>query len=160
MNKWFIQNIVSDSLLLILCPTLLFSFSIAGLYYTVIHDDVIKWKHIPRYWPFVWGIHRSPVNSPRKGQWRGALMFSLICAWIKGWANNREASDLRRDRTHCDVIVMYNGILLLIAQLSFSCYFSPNIDSFMTTPWWFVFLIFNPVKPRQNYRHFVDGIFD
>ena len=39
------------------------------------HDDVIKWKHFPRYWPFVWGIHRSPVNSPHKGQWRGALMF-------------------------------------------------------------------------------------
>ena len=43
------------------------------------HDDVIKWKHFPRYWPFVRGIHRSPVNSPHKGQWRGALMFSLIC---------------------------------------------------------------------------------
>ena len=39
------------------------------------HDDVIKWKHFPRYWPFVWGIHRSPVNSPHKGQWCGALMF-------------------------------------------------------------------------------------
>ena len=44
------------------------------------HDDVIKWKHIPRYWPFVWRIHRWPVNSPHKGQWRGALIFSLICA--------------------------------------------------------------------------------
>ena len=43
------------------------------------HDDVIKWKHFPRYWPFVRGIHRSPGNSPHKGQWRGALMFSLIC---------------------------------------------------------------------------------
>ena len=42
------------------------------------HDDVIKWKHFPRYWPFVRGIPRSPVNSPHKGQWRGALMFSLI----------------------------------------------------------------------------------
>ena len=39
------------------------------------HDDVIKWKRFPRYWPFVRGIHRSPVNSPHKGQWRGALMF-------------------------------------------------------------------------------------
>ena len=39
------------------------------------HDDVIKWKHFPRYWPFVRGIHRSPVNSPHKGQWRGALLF-------------------------------------------------------------------------------------
>ena len=48
------------------------------------HDDVIKWKHFPRYWPFVRGIHRSPVNSPHKGQWRRALMFSLICVWIIG----------------------------------------------------------------------------
>ena len=39
------------------------------------HDDVIKWKHFPRHWAFVQGIHRSPVNSPRKGQWRGALLF-------------------------------------------------------------------------------------
>ena len=36
------------------------------------------------------GIHRSPVNFPHKGQWRGALRFSLICAWIKRWVNNRE----------------------------------------------------------------------
>ena len=50
---------------------------------STIHDDVIKWKHFPRYWPLVRGIHRSPVNSPHKGQWRGALRFSLICAWIK-----------------------------------------------------------------------------
>ena len=48
------------------------------------HDDVIKWKNFPRNWPFVRGIHRSPVNSPRKGQLRGALMFALICARIKG----------------------------------------------------------------------------
>ena len=70
------------------------------------HDDVIKWKHFPRYWPFVRGIHRSPVNSPHKGQWRGALMLPLICAGINGWVNNREAGDLRRHRTHYDVIVM------------------------------------------------------
>ena len=71
------------------------------------HDDVIKWKHFPRYWPFVWGIHRSPVNSPHKGQWRGALMFSLFCVWTNGWVNNREAGDLRRYRVHYDVIVMF-----------------------------------------------------
>ena len=34
---------------------------------------------------FVRRIHRSTVNSPHKGHWRGALMFSLICAWINGW---------------------------------------------------------------------------
>ena len=47
------------------------------------HDDVIKWKHFPCYWPFVRGIHRWPVNSPHKGQWHRALVFSLICAGIK-----------------------------------------------------------------------------
>ena len=71
------------------------------------HDDVIKWKHFQRYWPFVRGIHRSPVNSPHKGQWRGTLMFSLICAWIKGWVINCGAGKLRRYRAHYDVTVMY-----------------------------------------------------
>ena len=70
------------------------------------HDDVIKWRHFPRYWPFVWGIHRSPVNSPHKGQWHGALMFPLICVWINGWVNNREAGDLRSCHAHYDVTVM------------------------------------------------------
>ena len=76
----------------------------------VIHDNVIKWKNFPRYCPFVWGIHRSPVNSPNKGQWRGALMFSLICAWINGWVNNREAGDLSCHRAHYDVTVMRSGV--------------------------------------------------
>ena len=73
--------------------------------------DVIKWKHFPRYWPFVRGIHRSPVNSPHKDQWRGALMFSLICTWTNSWANNGDAGDLRCHRTHYGVIVMdfYSG---------------------------------------------------
>ena len=70
------------------------------------HDDVIKWKYFPRYWQFVRGIHRSPVNSPQKDQWRGALMFSLISARINGWENNREAGYLRRYRDHYDVTVM------------------------------------------------------
>ena len=75
-------------------------------------DDVIKWKHFPRYWPSVRGIHRSPVNSPHKGQRRGALMFSLVCVRINGWVNNGEAGDLRRHRAHYDVIVMNFSNLL------------------------------------------------
>ena len=67
------------------------------------------WRHqILRYWPFVRGIHRFPVNSPHKGQWRRALMFSLICAWINGRVNNGEAGDLRRYRAHYDVSVRHN----------------------------------------------------
>ena len=41
------------------------------------HDDVIEWKHFPRCWPFVWGIHRSPANSPHKGQWCGCFLWSV-----------------------------------------------------------------------------------
>ena len=70
------------------------------------HDGVIKWKHFLRYWPFVRRIHRSLLNSPHRGQWRGALMLSLICAWINGWVNNREAGDMRRHRVHYDVTLM------------------------------------------------------
>ena len=70
------------------------------------HDELIKWKHFPRYWPFVRGIHRSPVNSPYKGQWRRTLMFSLICVWINGWVNNLDAGDLRRYHAHYDVTAM------------------------------------------------------
>ena len=80
------------------------------------YDDVIKWKHFPRCWPFVWGIHRASVNSPHKGQWRGALMFSLICTWINGWVNNGVAGDLRRHRSHYDVIVM--GTVAMLVALS------------------------------------------
>ena len=78
------------------------------------HDDVIKWKRFARYWPFVRGIHRWPVNSPHKGQWHGALVFSLICAWINGWVNNREAGDLRRHRPHFDATVMISRLLPIL----------------------------------------------
>ena len=80
------------------------------VYVIVVYDDVIKSKHFPRYWPFVRGIHWSPVNSPHKGQWRGAFLISLICAWINGWVNNRKACDLRRHRVHYDITVMCNTL--------------------------------------------------
>ena len=54
-----------------------------------------------------------PVNSPHKGQWRGALMFTLIYARINGWVNTREAGDLRRYGPHYDVIVMVADALVL-----------------------------------------------
>ena len=82
-------------------------------------DDVMKWKYVPRYWPFVRGILWSPVNSPHKGQWRVALMFSLICAWINSWVNNREAGDLRRHRAHYGVIVMQNRVS--VGWISWAC---------------------------------------
>ena len=66
------------------------------------NDDVIKWKHFPRYWPFVRGIRWIPRTKARDPE----LWFSLICAWINGWVNNGEAGDLRCHRAHYDVTVM------------------------------------------------------
>ena len=88
------------------------------------HDDVIKWKHFPRYWPLVRGIHRSSVNSPHKGQLRGPLMFSLICAWINGWVNNCEAGDLRRHCAHYDVTVMgvVTGLCKMVVWMTYIGY--------------------------------------
>ena len=65
-------------------------------YRAAFYLSVSWWRHqmetFPRYWPFVRGIHRSPVNYPHKGHWRRA----------------RETGDLRRHRAHYDVIVMWN----------------------------------------------------
>ena len=90
-------------------------------------------------------IHRSPVNSPHKGKWRGALKFPLICARINGWVNNREAGDLRRHQAHCDVIVMmlYSMIYILFDAL-FCCGY---------------IISFNILWPGGNSWHFTDNIF-
>ena len=73
------------------------------------HDDVIKWNHFPRYWHFTRGILRSPVKSPHKGQWRGALMFSLICPLnkrlSKQWWDWRFETPLYSLWHHCNVWV-------------------------------------------------------
>ena len=83
------------------------------------HIMMTSWKHLPRYWPFVRGIHRSPVNSPHKGQWREALMFSLICVWTNSWVNKEDAGDLRRHRAHYDVIVVMVAILQTLFSIAF-----------------------------------------
>ena len=68
------------------------------------------WRHqmetFSAYLALCAGNSPVPVNSPHKGQWRGAFMFTLICVWINSWVNNREAGDLRRYRGHYDVCVM------------------------------------------------------
>ena len=56
------------------------------------HDDAIKWKHFPRCWPFVRGNHRSPINSPHKGQWRGALIVFFALMVSLTWALNKRLS--------------------------------------------------------------------
>ena len=114
----------------------------------ITHDDVIKWKQFPRYWPFVRGIHRSPVNSPHKGQWRGALMFSLICTRINGWVNNDGAGDLRRHRAHYDVTVMTISVRLLSLLLLYT-----NIVFVVAVVAAYLVIIVYFYPPPPHYHH-------
>ena len=122
-NETSIYQLLSISLLLVDMQSITCSYlciwcwdvSLSILQFLT-HDDVTKWKHFPRNWPFV----RVPVNSPHKGQWRRAYMFSLICVWINGWVNNCEAGDLRCHRGHWDVIVM--NIYLFVSLVVFDIF--------------------------------------
>ena len=93
------------------------------------HDDVIKWKHFLRYWP---GDRWIPLT---KGQWHGALMFSLTCAWTNGWANNRDAGDLRRHCACYDVMVIdvlvHIGLVMAYLPLATNELAGP-----IATYWW------------------------
>ena len=75
--------------------------------------------------------HRSPVNSTHKGQWRGASMFSLICAWINGWVNHREAGDLRSHGDLYDITVMKNVVckmsVVIFRPQYFKCKWSTRL---------------------------------
>ena len=79
---------------------------------------LISLKLITHYSQRRQGIDRSPANSPHKGQWRGALIISLICVSINVWVNNREAGDLGRHRAHYDVTVIMAHILSWMNHMS------------------------------------------
>ena len=123
------------------------------LFFARTHDDVIKLKHLPRYWPFVQGIHRWPVNSPHKGQWRGALMFSLICAWLNGWVNNREAGDLWCHRAHYGVIVTFLANRVLMKNLLIT------VSLRICVKWTPLWTSIEMLRPRQNARYFTNVLF-
>ena len=117
---------------------------------SVTHDDVMKWKHYPRYRPLMRNIHRSPVISPHKGQWRGALMFSLICVWTNGWVSNRDAGDLKRHCDYYDVMVM---ILQTFFNKTFRCFYCYSIYIYMYICILYTYLIKsyeNSVKAQFN----------
>ena len=73
------------------------------LVYSVI-KNVIKWRYFPRYWPVVLGIHRSPVNSPHKGQWRGTLVCVFFDLRLNKRLSKRDTGELRRHSAHYDAL--------------------------------------------------------
>ena len=86
------------------------------------------------------------MNSPHKGQWHRALIFSLICVWINGWVNNREAGDLRRYRAHYDATVMN----IRLRECIIYCLASQSIAEEL--------LYLTHLPPGQNGRHWADDI--
>ena len=83
------------------------------------------------------GIHRSPVDSPHKGQWHGSLMFSLIYAWKNSWANNRDAGELRIFTActvysfctlHCEYRVVGNRYIRLFSQVNIQFWFNLHVQ--------------------------------
>ena len=76
------------------------------------HDDVIKWKTVSAL------LALFEVNSPVSGEFlsqsqrRKALMFSLICAWTNGWANQPEAGDMRCHRAHYYITVIHTTTMM------------------------------------------------
>ena len=91
------------------------------------------------------GEFTVPLNSPRKGQWSGALMFCLICALTNCWVNNWNAGDLGRHRVYYDVTVMkdlsnviYTDYLSLLFY--FAHYFDCKIDIVMNSTFYIIII--------------------
>ena len=108
------------------------------------HDHVIKWKHFPRYWPFVRGIHRPVTRS-----------FDVYFdARINGWVNNRAAGDLGHHHAHYDVIVMITTTIIILHG-DVTTITTASVVCFLPT----LVPVINTLRPRQNGRHFPDDIF-
>ena len=118
---------------------------IAGLYddLLAVNRTIPRWRHqmetFPPYWPFVRGIHWSPVDSPHTGQWRGALMFSLMQTWTNLWVNNRDADDLRRHGVVVTSLQLPNIASTAVMQISvtMTCLQDPsNTSSALPSRMW------------------------
>ena len=123
------------------------------LHLLIIHDDVIKWKHFPRNWPFVRGIHRSRWIPHTKASDAELLMFSLICARINGWVNNGEAGDLRRHHAHYDVNVMISLHNYFYEGNVYITGYRHLLKSQLLAK------ALNTLRPRQHGCHFADDAF-
>ena len=127
----------------------------------------MKWKHYPRYWPFVRGIHRSPVNSLHKGQWCGALMFALICAWIncsskkrRGWWFETLSRPLWR---HCSVLLLLSCSSYVLIPLCFGitlyqCRILFGIALYLLHKTSFIVINYFQSEQQTHFKYFVKQI--
>ena len=99
------------------------------------------WRHLMETYSALLaiGARNSPMNFPHKGQWRGALILSLICAWLNGRVINREVGDLIHYHAHCDIIIMYCLTNILRGSKGFSAGLvsDSSDDSMVRSKIWF-----------------------
>ena len=116
-------------------------FSNAFLWMKIsVHDDVIKWKHFPCYWPFVWEIHRSPRTK--------AIDSELWCfRWsapeqpvLSGWVSNRDGGDLTS--AYYDVTVM------ILVQIHWRVFPKIKLKTYIGSQW---------VQWRTKQMYFADA---
>ena len=103
------------------------------------HDDVIKWKHFSRYWPFVRGIHRSLVNSPLPVTRSFDVFFDLrlnkrLSKQSWGWWFETQSLSLWR---HCNATdnVCVRSIARWHTILSIFCTLSSTLIPRVCTLW-------------------------
>ena len=100
-----------------------------NLYGEALKNRLTWWRHQMETFSALLAIcaGNSPVTGefPHKGQWRGALVFPLICAWINDWVNNGVAGDLRRHRAHYDITVMNSSLQASLKEITI-CLYSEN----------------------------------
>ena len=118
------------------------------------HDNVIKWKHFPHYWPFVRLIHRSPVNSPSKGRWCffDLRLYKRLSKQFRWWFETSSRSlwrhyydkyFIRNGRWIADAITCPRPWLWTILHCAFcstetifwlGIYIYPNLATYCDTP--------------------------
>ena len=134
------------------------------------HNDVIKWRHFPRHWPFVKGIHQSPVNFPHKDH----SVTRRFDIFFDRRLNKRLSKQSRRHRAHYDVIVMECCTGHIASHTDMTSMTSAYFHVALRAAWtWNVvpprqiafdqdnqaYGVINTLRPRQNGRHFADDIF-
>ena len=106
------------------------------------------------------GNSQSVVHCPHKGQWRGSLIFSLICAWINSWINTREAGDQFSSWHHTNTrkhTCMNYGILFHVSVIDINpcvSYYGGQIHGMLVAnmPSRVTSVIFSQNARREIYR--------
>ena len=96
--------------------------------------------------------YRLPVDSPHKGQCRGASMFSLVCAWTNDWAKTRDAGHLRRQRAYYDVTVICNCDICFLSNTLQLWHLLSDLFAIMWYSFWGKWNIFRYYSINYHFR--------